>query len=69
MEVRRTAGEQTKRKRNGLGWSQRALAKQAKVAEQTIVNLEKGNYDPRLSTLYKIARALGVPVEELVREE
>lgn len=51
-------GQQVKEKRNALGWSQDRLAKEAVVAKQTVVNLEKGYYKPRWETLEKIMKAL-----------
>ena len=41
-------------------WSQRELARQADVAERTIVNAERGHRQPRLLTMRRIADALGV---------
>ncbi len=46
--------------------SQRALAKLSKVTNVTIARIETGVYDPRLSTLRRLAKALKVPVEKLV---
>ena len=41
-------------------WSQRELARQADVAERTIVNAERGHRQPRLLTMRRIADALEV---------
>ncbi len=54
----------TIRKRKGL--SQRGLAKLAKVGHITIARLETGVYDPRLSTLHRLAKALQVDVRKLI---
>ena len=54
----------TIRKRKGL--SQRGLAKLAKVGHITIARLETGVYDPRLSTLRRLAKALQVDVRKLI---
>jgi DNA-binding XRE family transcriptional regulator len=35
----------------------------------TLIDLESGKRDPYMPTVTKIARAYGVPVEELVGEE
>ena len=56
----------TLRQKRGL--SQRALAKQAKVTNVTIARIESGVYDPRLSTLRRLAKALKVKVADLVDE-
>jgi transcriptional regulator with XRE-family HTH domain len=49
--VRRLRAEQA--------WSQRELARRAKLSNQTIVNVENGR-DPSMATLGKLARAFGV---------
>ena len=54
------------RKERGL--SQRALAKLSKVTNVTIARIESGVYDPRLSTLRRLAKALKVKVADLVDE-
>ena len=48
--------------------SLRALAGMSGVAVATLVRIEGGGYDPRLSTLRKIAEALEVTVAELIGE-
>jgi transcriptional regulator with XRE-family HTH domain len=56
----------TVRQKKGL--SQRALAKLSKVTNVTIARIESGVYDPRLSTLRRLAKALKVKVADLVDE-
>ena len=53
------------RKEKGL--TQAALAKRAGVTLSYIGRLEIGRHDPQLSTLQKLAKALGVSLPELVR--
>ena len=48
--------------------SLRALAGMSGVAVATLVRIEGGGYDPRLSTLRKLAEALEVTVAELIGE-
>ena len=48
------------------GLSQRALAKRSKITNVTIARIETGVYDPRLSTLRRLAKALKVKVGDLV---
>jgi len=48
------------------GWSQAELARQAETSQPYIARLERGQVDPQISTIKKLARALGVPVAELV---
>jgi predicted transcriptional regulator len=52
--------------RNRRGFSQRALAKLAKVSYVTIARLETGKFDPRLSTLRLLAKVLKLKVRDLL---
>lgn len=54
--------------REGKGVSLRGLKKLSGVAVATLARIEAGGYDPRLSTLRRIAKALGVTVAELIGE-
>ncbi len=51
--------------RAARGLSQRALAERAGMSYPILARLELGQTDPRLSTLEKLAEALGVSVPEL----
>ncbi len=51
----RTAGE----------WSMRALADQAHISEGMLLHLEKARMNPSLSTIEKLAQALGVQAGSL----
>jgi DNA-binding XRE family transcriptional regulator len=51
------------------GLTQKQAAELAHVTPQTLIDLESGKRPPYMPTLTKIARAYGVPVEELVEEE
>jgi transcriptional regulator with XRE-family HTH domain len=46
--------------------SQAALAQRAGLSREYINKIEAGRYDPPLSTLNTLAKALGVPVTELL---
>jgi len=48
--------------RKKLNLTQAALAKAAGATQQQIALIENGQTDPRLSTLYKIAAALGTDI-------
>ncbi len=54
--------------REKMGLSQRELAKRAKVGHITIARIETAVYDPRLSTLRRLAKALKVKVVNLLDE-
>jgi transcriptional regulator with XRE-family HTH domain len=51
------------------GLTQEQAAELARVTPRTLIDLESGKRPPYMPTLTKIARAYGVPVEELVEEE
>jgi transcriptional regulator with XRE-family HTH domain len=59
-------GKTLKRLRTRNKLSQAALAKRAGLSREYVNKIEAGRYDPPLSTLNSIARALGVPVTELL---
>ncbi len=55
-----------KKLREKKGLSQDRLAKFADIANNTIIKIEQGeNINPTLATLKKIAKALGVGLDEL----
>ena len=53
--------------RKARRWSQPVLAKKAGLSAGYLARLERSRHDPRLSTLLKLAKALGVDVAELLR--
>jgi len=56
-----------KQLREKLGLSQEKLARLADVSNNTIINIEAGKQDnPTIDTLKKVAKALGVSVENLI---
>ena len=54
--------------RERKGVSLRGLKKTSGVAVATLARIEAGGYDPRLSTLRKLAKALDITVAELIGE-
>ena len=59
--------KKVKQLREKLGLSQEKLARLADVSNNTIINIEAGKQDnPTIDTLKKVAKALDVPVEELI---
>ena len=59
-------GDRVRELRKARGWLQQELADRAGVSRQTVVNLENGRHVPEVATLAKIARALKVPLPELL---
>jgi len=55
------------RLRKAKGLSQEKLARFADVANNTLIKMESGeNQNPTLDTLKKVAKVLGVSVDELI---
>lgn len=48
--------------RNARGWSQRDLAEAIGVSQPVIARLERGERDPRLSTMVALCEALNLPL-------
>lgn len=46
------------------GVTQADLARACGVTRQTVIAIEQGRYSPSLETAFRIARALGVGIEE-----
>ncbi len=64
-----TIAENIKKYRQKLGISQDRLSKLADVAYNTIIKIESGaNKNPTIETLAKIAKALGVGVDDLINK-
>ena len=62
-------GENIRKLRQQKKMSQDRLSKKADLALNTIVKIETGESpNPTLETLQKIARALGVEIEKLLKE-
>lgn len=49
--------------------TQQQLADKAGVTRQTIIAIEAGKYAPSLTLAFKIARAFGVPLEDVFQYE
>lgn len=63
-----TIGENIKKYRQKLGISQDVLSKRANLAFHTIAKIEAGSTpDPRIETVKKIADALGVSLDDLMK--
>ena len=59
--------ENIKKLRNKKGWSQERLAREADISYQTLIKIEQERIkNPKLQTLVKLAKALGVSLDKLV---
>jgi transcriptional regulator with XRE-family HTH domain len=60
--------ETLKEIRRQKGWSQKDLADESGVGQDTISGIESGRHEPRPSTLRKLAEALGIQVADFFKE-
>jgi len=61
-------GKKMKKYRKKIGISQDVLSKRANLAYHTIAKIEAGStHDPRIETVKKIADALGVTIDDLMK--
>ncbi len=65
---REAMGARIRRLREARGMTQEKLSDSADIGRVTLVRIEKGEQSPRLETLMALARALDVPLEELLVE-
>ncbi len=55
--------------RDRAGLSQADCAEALGISRQTVISIEKGHFDPRLSLAFRIARLFEVGVEEVFTPE
>lgn len=49
-------------------WSQEKLAREAGISYQTVIKIERGGIkNPKLETLIRLAKALSISLDELVK--
>ena len=58
-------GKHIKLLRKGKKLTQKELARVSGISERQLITIEKGGSDLRVSTMYKLSIALGIPLEEL----
>jgi transcriptional regulator with XRE-family HTH domain len=61
-------GRTVRRLRRERDLSQQALANVAGLAEKHVSEIERANREPKLTTILKLAKGLGVPVGELIAQ-
>jgi len=68
MSKTTTIAKNIRKYRKEKGLSQDKLSKLADVAHATIIKIESGsNKNPTIETLAKIAKALGIGVDDLIK--
>jgi transcriptional regulator with XRE-family HTH domain len=60
-------GERVRQLREARGWSQEGFAHEGGLGRSFAGAIERGEKDIRLSTLLKLARALGVSLSQLLK--
>lgn len=55
--------------REKKGWTQEQLSKASGVSQSYISELEKGKKQPRVIYAKMLAKALGVPLDELIEDD
>ena len=60
-------GKNLKRIRTGKGISQGDIVKASGIDKAMISNIENGKTNPTLATIAKLAKALSVPIEDLIK--
>lgn len=66
MDIRKQVGENVKRIRKDLGWSQEDLAWESDLHRTYISGVERGIRNPTVMVLQRMADALGVDPVELL---
>jgi DNA-binding XRE family transcriptional regulator len=59
-------GARIREAREGLGLSQLELSRHSGIAQESLSRIETGRRDPRLGTLQKLARGMGLSLEQLL---
>ena len=68
MSTNQNLANNIKKLREAEGLSQEKLARLADVANNTLIKMESGeNENPTLDTLKKVAKALDVSVDDLIK--
>jgi len=69
LDVTEKLGKTIRRLRRAYNYSLGDLSEQSGVAKSIISQIEKNETNPTLGTLYKLARALNAPIEDILRGE
>ncbi|MFB7461731.1 helix-turn-helix transcriptional regulator [Streptomyces sp. NPDC056188] len=69
LAYRRRVGDRLRATRLRAGLTQQALAERAGLDKQAVSLIENAHQVPRLDTLWRLARAMGEDVADLVRDD
>jgi ribosome-binding protein aMBF1 (putative translation factor) len=56
-------------KRKDLGWTQAELANAAGLKQSAVARIESGNTIPRIDTIQKLAKAVGLKLDLVIDEQ
>ena len=60
--------EKLQKFRKKKGWTREKLAREADVSYHTIIKIERGGIkNPKIETIIKLSKALGVSLDDLVK--
>lgn len=68
MDMRKLVGRNVRRIRTERGMTQEQFAERSGFSQQCISDLERGQRNPTIVSLYELAHALGVGPVELIAE-
>lgn len=66
MNASQIIAQNVKRLREGKGWSQSQLAEKAEMSKVIISQIEKGDANPTINTIWKLAKAFSLPYTSLL---
>ena len=69
QRVSRSLAEAVRRLRSGRSWTLDELAARSGVSRRLVVQIEQGDANPSISTLLRLADALGVTLTDLVSDQ
>lgn len=64
-----TYGDLIKQERKAHGYTQKALAEHACISRTYLADIERNRYNPSMTTLQRIAQALGISIHALLPHE
>jgi len=67
QRVQKAFGEQIRNLRLKKGWPKKMLAELSGIDSRSIAQIERGEFDVRLSTLAALAEAFHIPGSQLIR--
>lgn len=69
LQVRNSLASNLRQARAERGWTLRELATRSEVSKALLSRIERGDGNPSIETLFRIASALGCPVSQLITVE